>query len=209
MNKKIKYFIYAIALILTVILSVSNATAKYKSEKIGEDNARVAKFGELNLYEYKTNNEIVNMGSSAEIETININPGTTINKNLSVSYSGNEIDVYIYLVIESNGWLIEEKENTNETNIFIKNNGDKILEWTLNNNWKYLEEASSTNKHVFYYENKANNTFNNTIMSSIEVNSMSLSNANILEDSDYSIKFNTYAVSALNVTPLEAWQFIK
>jgi len=196
-------------LLLLVVISLyitTGSLAKYKSENSLNDSARVGKFGELNFYEYKSDGTTLVSGDEAQIENIVVIAGNNIDKNLHISYSGNEIAVYIFFVVDSDGWKIINNENTNEL-LITNNNNEKMVSWTINNNWHYLEESSNT-KHIFYHLVEANTNFDDAVMPKLEVNALSLDDVELLKNPSYSLKFKALAVSALGKTPAEAWNYI-
>lgn len=205
-KKYIKYAIYVVVLILIVVFSSTNAIAKYKSEKTGDDNARVAKFGDLNFYEYTIDGNKLVTGNTAEVETKNIIAGTDFEKNLSIEFTSSEINTYLFLEVETKNWTVTTNDETKTNKVSIQNEYDEdMIYWILNNKWTLLE--SNNGKFVFYYEVPANNNFTDTLINKIIVNPIDMDSAYLLENEGHNLSFKAYALSALSVTPLEAWQY--
>lgn len=204
-------FLYKLIFCLTILTLVifhvtSGVYAKYSSESTGDDNARVADFGNLYFYEYTIDGNRLITGTETEVETVTIVAGENINKNIRLSYSGNEVLVYVFFVVDANGWNFEENSNR----FVIKNSGNEdVVYWNLDENWNYISEVSSTTKHVFYHEVEPTIEFDNNILREFEVNPISIDDVNLIKNSNYSLSFSAYAVSALDISPADAWNKVK
>ena len=117
--------------IITTYMS-SGLYARYSTQASGKDSARVITFGNLTLAENGVDN--------ATGENFYILPGVDIQKEVTVSFTGSEAAVFVFVKANTPGW-------DRNGNIFYKGTG--LLEWTVDTaNWTYL--TSNGNDHVYY-----------------------------------------------------------
>lgn len=197
---RIAFIILASVLITTYL--VFGVFAKYKSIAAGNTEARVAKFGSLNLYEYNSSGDIIATGTTTQTEEIIITPGKDINKKIIINYSGNEVATYIFFVVNSDGWEISKDETTNNHLISINNSKDEaVAKWEIKNHWQHLESLSTENRNIFYFITPPDSNINETIMEKIEVNAVDLDSSNPMDEFGYELSFEVYATSAYNIEP--------
>lgn len=210
--KKSFFKICMIAVFVLTLFSfhkLSNVWAKYQSKVTLNEQAKVADFGTLTFLEYKSDGTTLISGTEASIEIVNVKPGENINKKLTVSFVGNEVDVYVFFTIDAEKWILNEN-NTNR--LSIKNDtDDDIVYWELNDKWTYLKTefiSSDVNKYVFYTTVFAFEGLTNDVMTNIHVNSFGFEDVHIFNDNEYSLSFDTFAISKPGATPEMAWEKI-
>lgn len=206
-KNSLKYLSIFLILIVLILTMSSEAYAKFKSFLSTNTSARVGNFGELSFYEYTIDGNKQVIGESAQVETFTVIAGEDIAKNLSLSYSGNEIPVYVYLIIEANDWLVIPNDTTNKITL-QSNKGDDLIYWYLSNDWTYLETKSNENQFVFYHLVEANKELDEKLIETFNVNAMDFSSIDVLQKQENSISFKTHAISALGVSPDKAFEYI-
>ena len=201
-----RFLFVTLALVLITTFMVSGVFARYKSIAGANEEARVAKFGNLNLYEYDSSGNIISSGLTNQLEEIIIYPGIDINKKLEISYTGTEVATYVFFVINTEGWQLTNDEEIGKYVMSLNNEKDEyIAKWTIQNNFQHLESLSSENRNIFYYLAPPNSNLNEKILDKIEVNAIGLEDAKKMEEYAYEISFEAYAASAINITPEEAF----
>ena len=201
---RLVFIILALVLITTYL--VFGVFAKYKSIAAGNTEARVAKFGSLNLYEYNSSGDIITTGTSTQTEEIIITPGKDINKKIIINYSGNEVATYLFFVVNSDGWKITKDKITNNHVMSINNNKNEYLaKWEMKNHWTHLESLSTETRNIFYFIVPPHSNINETVMEKIEVNAVDLDSDNPMDEFGYELSFEVYAASALDITPEYAY----
>lgn len=181
--------------------------ARYISNSSLGDTAKVAKFGDLTFYEYLSDGTTLATGETVEIDNLLINPGINVNKKISLSFGKSEVGVYLFLVIDANRFKVVSE--TDSYKITVQNNlSEDILYWNLDNSWNYLEDVSTSNQFVFCYHLDPNTSFDEVLMDSILVNSISFDDVNLLKGDKPSLSFKTYAISSVGLNSDEAWNHI-
>ena len=206
-QNSLKYLSIFLILIVLILTMSSEAYAKFKSFLSTNTSARVGNFGELSFYEYTIDGNKQVIGESAQVETFTVIAGEDISKNLSLSYSGNEIPVYVYLIIEANDWLVIPNDTTNKITL-QSNKGDDLIYWYLSNDWTYLETKSNENQFVFYHLVEANKELDEKLIETFNVNAMDFSSIDVLQKQENSISFKTRAISALGISADKAFEYI-
>lgn len=185
----------------------SSVLAKYFSDSSLGDTAKVAKFGDLTFYEYLSNGETLATGEQVIVEDLIIKPGVDIAKKISLAFSESEVAVYLFLVIDANRFKVVSEIDSYK--IAVQNSlSEDILYWNLDNNWNYLEDASTSNQFIFCFHLEPNTSYDEVIMDSIIVNSISLDDVNLLKEEKASLSFKSYAISSMGLSHEEAWNHI-
>lgn len=206
-QNSLKYLSIFLIFIVLILSMTSEVYAKFKSFLSTNTSARVGNFGELSFYEYTIDGNKQVIGESAQVEKFTVIAGEDISKNLSLSYSGNEIPVYVYLIIEANDWLVIPNDTTNKITL-QSNKGDDLIYWYLSNDWTYLEEKSNENQFVFYHLVEANQELDEKLIETFNVNAMDFSSIDVLQKQENSISFKTHAISALGISAEKAFEYI-
>lgn len=185
----------------------SSVLAKYFSDSALGDTAKVAKFGELTFYEYLSNGETLATGEQIVVEDLIFEAGIDIDKKISLAFSESEVAVYLFLVIDANRFKVISSPDSYK--IAVQNNlSEDILYWNLDKSWNYLEDVSTSNQFIFWHHLEPNINYDEVIMDSIIVNSISLDDVNLLKEEKASLSFKTYAISSLGLSHNEAWNHI-
>lgn len=222
-NKKNKRFpLRMIATYLFVIsfLLTGVTFSRYVSEGYGRDFARVAAFGDLDMYE-------INVDGTRKTESTveNITPGVDIFKNSVVNYAvknTSEMSAYVFLLVRTNGWSF----NDNYSNYInsLKREGEatsNLLSCTVDNtNWTYLTTenyGSGVSSRVYYKEIEPGENINNapvlkeyesgsTIKVSPQITADELERIAVTAEN---IEFQSYAVQAGGFNaPIDAWKAV-
>lgn len=203
-----KYFILVIYLLVASVLisshSVATIYAKYRSVSTSYDTARVAKFGELELYEYTIDGNELISGTTARIENVDLITGKDVNKNLSLKYYGSEVTSYLYFVINTNSWKLYVKDEVNKL-VLENENKDHLMYIEIDNSWTYLEDISENGKYILYKTIEPNIAHNEQIIKKVNVNSISMNDSKKLKNIDTSLSFDVHAVQITDETPSEGW----
>lgn len=208
----IKYIIITSFLIIISFASTASY-ARYISNANGEDEVRIAKYGELYLTETYNGIEEINNNESLELKLINVNPGENIDKKISISFTDSEVSTYIFFVIETNRWSVDELNSE----VAMRNGNSKLLNFTISNNWFYLNNEmiendvnGLTKRFIFYYDYDINNINEDSIevFNGINTNTITYNDIDIINDSI--LTFKTYSIQKNDgLTPEEAWEFLE
>ncbi len=131
---------FLLYLCIALFLTTGVTFSKYITSSNGGDNARVAKFGELSLYETVD-------GTKVTTQNLIYTPGVNITKNPAVDFESNELAAYVFVKIDAKNWTFNNTDNsfsiTNETKEPIDR-----LKWAVNTTaWNKL----SVNNEMVYY----------------------------------------------------------
>lgn len=204
----IRVILMTFVLLLLSLYFSSGTLAKYKSISSVNENARVAKFGELTFLEYKSDGTTLILGNEAQLETVLVSAGTSVDKKLELSFSGSEVSVYLFFVVETSGWDISDSKD-----LVIKGlSNDTMVIWKPNDKWNYLKQEDIDNdkvRYVYYTVVDKNVNFTDSIMESLEVNSIGLVDANMLRSPGYSLSFKVFAVSKPGATIDKAYSSVE
>ena len=156
------------------------------------DNTFVAgNIGDLKLEETKKDNYLVV-------------PGVNITKDPKVTFSGNNVDAYVFLKIDAADWTVSGSDTTYTYTI---GSGNKEMKWTLEG-WTKLEDG------VYYKEVAANAAAqnwtvikNNTITVGTGITETEIADyANVLSFTAYAAQM--YETNGDAFTPAEAWDLV-
>lgn len=122
-NKAVKIPFKRILLYLCVTLFLATGVtfSKYITRSEGGDGARVARFGELALYETEN-------GEKVNGQTLIYAPGVTITKNPAVDFARNELAAYVFVKIEAPNWHFDPAGNRFA---LVYENTEKLT-WSVN-----------------------------------------------------------------------------
>lgn len=125
-----------------------------------------------------------NIGELTLTETTGDNyaviPGVDIEKDPVVTFKGNTVDAYVFLMVEDTGWTVTANTDTN-TNVttytYSIGESGKEMSWTLADGWIPLNPEREKGDDYFYYREVAANSGpqtwpvikNNTITVSPEI----------------------------------------
>lgn len=202
--------VLACVLLFLTLLSVhfsSGIFARYVSRADGQDNAKVASFGNLTI----TESGDFFTGSAIVL------PGVDLTKRATVSYEKGEVAVFIIFEAElSDHWTKEDN------NFVIKNESTgtgedpNFLSWSVvtegENGWKFI--GKDGNKYAYYIALEPNKSLGTTdfVANDGKVTVSKYITAEDLEkmkEKDIYINFKAYAVQAGEMTPEEAWNKVK
>ena len=135
--------------------------ARYATSDTASDSARAAKFGTLTLTE-TVDGEVVGKN-----HTFTVIPGVDINKQVTVSYTGGETDVFVFVAMQrGSGWKFEG-ENTTSANMYKLLLGT-FMDWEIDktstenpDGWNRLGTYTNNdgiNEEVYYIKLEANET---------------------------------------------------
>lgn len=204
--------VLACILLFLTMLSIhfsSGIFARYVSRADGQDNAKVATFGNLTI----TESGDFFTGSAVVL------PGVDLTKRATVSYEKGEVAVFIIFEAElSDHWTKADDET-----FVIKNESTgtgedpNFLSWSVvtegENGWKYI--GKDGNKYAYYIALEPNKSLGTTdfVANDGKVTVSKYITAEDLEEmkkiGDIYINFKAYAVQAGDMDALEAWNKVK
>lgn len=116
--------------------------AKYTTGTSAEDGARAAKFGRLSVTE---------QGDFTQGKAIFI-PGVNLEKDINITYSGGETDVYVFAAVEAPNW-----QTTDSGKKAFADRYCSLMSWNVDAGWNYL--PTSDGRYVYWQYVDAQNTF--------------------------------------------------
>lgn len=141
------YVVMGVALVLfwlVIITTYMSAGlfAKYSTQNDGGDCARVMKFGTLTVSE----NDVPDSTGQEYIFT----PGVPLEKKITVSFSGSEAAVFVFVELDAVGWTQKD------TYDFVRmGSSGPVMSWSVDETaWAYLK--SNDTKHIYYAVLKPN-----------------------------------------------------
>lgn len=193
MNAKKNVSMKTVALLLAVVLLIGcvagGTTAWLIAEPRTVENTFVA--GQIGTLELT---ETVPANKSAIVT-----PGVDIAKDPTVTFSGNNVDAFVFVQVTADQWTSDETTRKNYSGV----NGK--VTWSIDDSWTLV--TGTTN--VYYQEVAANGTLNAAI---IKNNAVMVADTIIAGEmaSDITLKFTAYAIqqeknSSADFTPAEAW----
>lgn len=199
--------VLACVLLFLTMLSVhfsSGIFARYVSRADGQDNAKVASFGNLTI----TESGDFFTGSAIVL------PGVDLTKRATVSYEKGEVAVFIIFEAElSDHWTKADNEtfvikNENKTD----GEDENLLSWSVENGWEFI--GKDGNKYAYYIALEPNKSLDTTdfVANDGKVTVSKYITAEDLikmKEKDIYINFKAYAVQAGDMTALEAWNKVK
>lgn len=142
--------------------------------------------GELSLTEEDGKN-------TTGITNIKVIPGVDITKDPKVSFSGHNVDAYVFLKVEADGWNVNSDANY-FSQYFLDSEG--YLEWYLAEGWEYYGEVE--NAQIYCRKVSANEKLDN--VSVIKDDKITVSSKITKENlKDYTLPdltFTAYAIQA-------------
>lgn len=128
--------------LLLIAAAVSGVTfSKYVTGTTVGDTARVAIMRDITVTE---------TGNFAETDKWVITPGVDMIKNAVVNFEGSEMACYVFCEIKTTGW-----SRLDEHSFAFSGGGENILDWAVNNDWKFL---SGNGSEAVYYRIVGANT---------------------------------------------------
>lgn len=132
------------SLVAVTVYMAQGLYARYVTRDTGSDSARVMKFGQLTL---KENGDAGSVG-----EAFICIPGVDIDKNITVSFTSSEADVFIFSAVDTTDW------DASSEYAFSKSvAGKPLVSWSVDStNWTYLTAETVTRDkqtrryHVYY-----------------------------------------------------------
>lgn len=153
---------YIIYLFVASLLVTGAGFSKYVTSGGFNDGARVAKFGELAIYETDKNN------TKVDGQVLIYTPGVPIEKNPAVDFVGSEVSSYIYVEVSADRWTF----NGVDTYTMSRDDSTVLLSWKIDTaKWTYLTTDSGS--QIFYREYEAGTT--------------NLSGINIIKDNNITV----------------------
>lgn len=189
--KKKSVSMKAVALLLVVILligcTIGGTIAYLMTNTTPVVNTFVAgEIGELTLTEDKGQN-------TTGITNIKVIPGVDITKDPKVSFSGHNVDAYVFLKVEADGWNVNSDADY-FSQYFLDSEG--YLEWYLAEGWEYYGEVERA--QIYCRKVSANEKLDN--VSVIKDDKITVSSKITKEDlKDYTLPdltFTAYAIQA-------------
>ena len=168
-----------------------NSLSKYKNQIQGSTTVTPAKFGKLTLEEYDSNGNLVTDNNS---ETLDLSNATTINKRVELKYTKGDIKAYIFFIVNGNGWQYDASEKQ----LAIRGSNSDLVYISINDNWNYLEVPNqSASTFVFYHLVDIDERFEDTVVSSINVNPISFGDEEYLQG-NHNLGFSASVVQKVN-----------
>ena len=205
LKKKYKVFLILLLVLFLSSSFASTSFARYVSNADVTNEIRVAKYGDLTLVE-KLDGVIQDnkLDSNTSVST-NIPLGENIDKEVYIEFNNSEISAYLFLVVETVNWNYDD----NLKEFSILNNGAKLLLFNIKSDWIFLNDLSSPNKYVFYYEYDVNNMITNKIevMNQIETGMISYNDLEVLNNDQ--INFQAYSIQKHDgLTVGDSWDYL-
>lgn len=125
----------ALLLLCAVLLSsyaINGLYARFVSENTSGSSARVIYFGDVNLDDPTTGNDII------------LTPGVTVSKKVNISFEGSEASTFVFAVLTPSAhWQLD-----GNTLKMVNNEDTTIATLLVANDWTYL--TTEGGKFVFY-----------------------------------------------------------
>lgn len=148
------WFRIIIAYLFVISILLTGVTfSRYITMGTGSDEARVASFGNLDLYELDEEGK-----KTDSINEYKIIPGTEMHKKPVMDFATSkksEMAVYVFLEVRTKGW---QYIATSDSYKIEDGNKNIVLQWNINNTiWKHLTTegmpgAGSEFKNIYYME---------------------------------------------------------
>ncbi len=194
---------FLLYLCIALFLTTGVTFSKYITSSNGGDSARVAKFGELSLYETVD-------GTKVTTQNLIYTPGVNITKNPAVDFESNELAAYVFVKIDAENWTFNNTDNSFSITNESEEPKDR-LKWTVNTTaWKKLTVDNET---VYYIYVPAGTELkdvpiikDNQITVSSDITNSEL---NKIQNKISNVKFTSYAVQANGFEDaLTAWDSV-
>lgn len=210
-NERFKLPLRAYLLYIAVVTFVLTGVtfSKYIISTSGADNARVATFGDLELYELNDNDTATSEQSFAII------PGADITKKPVVNFGlkqKTEMAAYVFVTVKTSGWKFDGDDTYTVT---LPGEQADALSWSVNPNWTYLTETETGGEitAVYYSIVPPQGVLKNDEIikeSKIAVSEKIRSgDMSTVAEAAGNISFQGYAVQIQGFSgPLEAWQSV-
>lgn len=155
--KKKSVSMKAVALLLVVILligcTIGGTIAYLMTNTTPVVNTFVAgDIGELTLSESDTDPDTEDVQHNYLVI-----PGVDIKKDPKVSFSGHNVDAYVFLKVEAAGWNVDS-EHTNFSKYYRDSEG--TLYWDIADGWDFFREVDG-NTHIYCRKVPATEVLNN------------------------------------------------
>lgn len=187
---------YLLYICIALFLLTGVTFSKYITVANGSDSARVAKFGEVTLYETENDEQVY---SKNFIYT----PGVDIAKDPTVNFSAAETSAYVFVTVSASDWTFNSADKSYTV-------GNKI-NWSVDNNWTFVKTDGES--QVFCKFVEANSSLdsvpiikNNTVSVSENLKN---SEMEIMAQITLNLTFKACAVQAGGFTNAdEAWESV-
>ena len=179
--------------LLTIILT-GVTFSRYITKSIGTDTARVASIGDISI------TETGDFDSNGKLKII---PGTSLEKNAQISFSGSEASTYVFLEMTlSDQWI-----KSSDAKYVITGSGNTLMSFDIASGWTFLKEETGNN-FVYYKELDPNTALEESIISDNTVSvSKYVKESNIGALTDITISFRATAIQSTEFSSAdEAWE---
>lgn len=149
---KLPIRIYALYLLIATFLLTGVTFSKYVATSGGEDEARIATFGELSIREYAQDGTgLMPMDKEGNsVQTMKMIPGVPLTKKVVVNYGAekvSEVSAYVFVELKPYDWAAGK----DDFSYILEEEDETLLSFSIDNGkWMYLERPGDTRSHVYY-----------------------------------------------------------
>lgn len=209
------------SLVAVTVYLAQGLYARCITQDTGSDSARVIKFGQLILSE--------NGEPNAGGQKFTCIPGVNIEKNITVSFTASEADVFVFVQVDTTDWTKTETDGIITYGKYLETSEKPLVHWSVNNAslgenidpW-YLfctYEESGRSYNVYYTVLKANTALTNAPFVKggiVKVREATRAEYAAIAGQEFTIQVTAYAVQANGFTAttedqaaMEAWKAVK
>lgn len=139
------------ALVAVTVYLAQGLYARYITQDTGSDSARVMKFGQLTLKE--------NGDANALNQSFLCIPGVNIAKDITVSFTESEADVFVFVVADTTGWDTTDDYHFSKSVTVKEELRSPLATWSVNStDWTLCATETKDGKtvHVYFQRLDAN-----------------------------------------------------
>ena len=207
------------SLVAVTVYMAQGLYARYVTRDSGSDSARVMKFGQLTLKE--------NGVADAVGQSFTCIPGVDIDKNITVSFTASESDVFVLAVLDATDWDASEDHCHFSKSVTINGvTGTPLVSWAVDDAvWKYVTtstvtEGEQTRKYYVYYQLLQTNTSltDAPFIASGQVNVREATRAEYaaiagqtmnIDVTAYAVQANGFVAENVEEAAMDAWEAVK
>ena len=131
------------SLVAVTVYLAQGLYARYITQDTGSDSARVIKFGQLILSENGVPNAVG--------QKFTCIPGVDIEKDITVSFTASEADVFVFVQVDTTDWEANETHTTFTRT--LESSTDPLVSWSVADGWTYLcSDTEGGNTYRVYYK---------------------------------------------------------
>ena len=201
------------SLVAVTVYMAQGLYARYVTRDSGSDSARVMKFGQLTLKE----NDV----ADAVGQSFTCIPGVNIPKDITVSFTASESDVFVLAVLDATDW---EPNGEYAFSKSVTINGvpsEPLVSWAVDDAvWKYLTTSKQTRTYYVYYQLLQTNTSltDAQFIADGQVNVREATRAEYaafagqtmnIDVTAYAVQANGFVAENVEEAAMDAWEAVK